>query len=695
MQDLQRARHLLQAGRLHDARLAAEQARARAPDSPHPHAVLARVAEAAAHPADAMSAWLEAAVRAGPDPAPWRELGRVALSLGRLEEAELALQTAVQRAPRHGPTRAALAAALEARGRASAAVEHLIAAASLGAGSHHLVEAGDLAWRSGDPRKAVAVWQVAVDRNPGDAEAWSKLARGHHALGGREAAAGAAAQAATLDPGPARHRLHGTLSRAAGNIETARAAFEAALAFDPDDATAMWALAACVPAVCRSAAEEAEVLARYDRDLAHVRALLARRPDAAGWPDAIQTAFPAHYLEDGQASRQAMHGELLTAAATQVPTPPRASRGEDPRVHLVAVSAYFREHTVHKLFTGWLRDLDRTRFRVTALACPSREDAETDVVCAAVDHFGRLPRDLPGALQQLAAAAPDVLLFPELGMDPQVLRIAAHRLAPVQAVAWGHPITTGLPSIDLFLSSAAMEPGGHWTHEQRVDLPGLGLHLTPCAPPETPLDRAALGLPQDRPLLLSVQTLSKYRARADRLHARIAKAAPGALLVFVEDPSEAVTATFRDRMASAFAAEGLALDAHVRILPRQDSIGWRSLLMVGDLFLDSPDWSGGNTTLEALALGLPVLAFPGTTMRGRHALGIVREAGLPDLLSPDDEKTWVETAARIGRDPSLRAGLAASVRERAPRIFADRRGVPALEACLLEALEKRAALPVT
>jgi len=690
MQDLQRARQLLQAGRLHDARLAAEQARSCAPHDPHPHAVLARIAEAAGRPADAMAAWLEAAGRAGPDPAPWRELGRVALGLDRLQEAELALETAVQRAPRHGPTRVALASVLEARGRTSAAVEQLLAAASLGTRGPLLVAAGDLAWRSGDPRKAVAVWQVAVDRNPGDAEAWSKLARGHHALGGREAAAAAAARAASLDPCPPRHRLHGTLARAAGTIETARTAFEAALAIDPDDPTAMWALAACVPAVCRSSEEEAEVLARYDRDLARVRALMARRPDAPEWPDAVQSAFPAHYLEDGQASRQAVHGELLTAAATQVPTPPRASRGEDPRVHLVAVSAYFREHTVHKLFTGWLRDLDRTRFRVTALACPSREDGETAVVRAAVDHFDRLPSDLRGALRQLAAVAPDVIFFPELGMDPQVLRIAAHRLAPVQAVAWGHPITTGLPSIDLFLSSAAMETGESWTHEQRVDLPGLGLHLTPCAPPATPLGREALGLPADRPLLLCVQTLSKYRARADQLHARVARAAPDALLVFVEDPSEAVTATFRDRMAGAFAAEGLTLDAHVRIIPRQDARGWRSLLLAGDLFLDSPDWSGGNTTLEALALGLPVLAFPGTTMRGRHSLGIVREAGLPDLLSPDTPEAWVAAAARIACDPELRAKLAAAVEAGVPALFQDRRGVPALEACLLDALERSA-----
>ena len=42
----------------------------------------------------------------------------------------------------------------------------------------------------------------------------------------------------------------------------------------------------------------------------------------------------------------------------------------------------------------------------------------------------------------------DVAVFPELGMSPRTWRLAMLRSAPVQAVGWGHPVTTGLPSID-------------------------------------------------------------------------------------------------------------------------------------------------------------------------------------------------------------------------------------------------------
>ena len=52
----------------------------------------------------------------------------------------------------------------------------------------------------------------------------------------------------------------------------------------------------------------------------------------------------------------------------------------------------------------------------------------------------------------------DVLIYPEIGMDPLTVKLASMRLARVQAATWGHPETTGLPTIDHYLSAEALEP---------------------------------------------------------------------------------------------------------------------------------------------------------------------------------------------------------------------------------------------
>ncbi len=44
----------------------------------------------------------------------------------------------------------------------------------------------------------------------------------------------------------------------------------------------------------------------------------------------------------------------------------------------------------------------------------------------------------------------DILFYPDLGMTPLTYFLAFARLAPVQCVSWGHPVTTGIPAHRLF-----------------------------------------------------------------------------------------------------------------------------------------------------------------------------------------------------------------------------------------------------
>lgn len=52
-------------------------------------------------------------------------------------------------------------------------------------------------------------------------------------------------------------------------------------------------------------------------------------------------------------------------------------------------------------------------------------------------------QDLNHITQQVRAAALDVLLYPEIGLDPVTYFLSFARLAPVQAVWFGHPDSTG------------------------------------------------------------------------------------------------------------------------------------------------------------------------------------------------------------------------------------------------------------
>src|SRR5439155_19228973 len=115
------------------------------------------------------------------------------------------------------------------------------------------------------------------------------------------------------------------------------------------------------------------------------------------------------------------------------------------------------------------------------------QDPLATAVEAAADRFLRVPREPEAARRLVAEQGLDVLLFTDVGMDALTYTLAFSRMAPVQCVGWGHPVTTGSPTMDYFVSSELLEvPGAdeHYT-EQLVRLPSLGTYYHRLEPPQT------------------------------------------------------------------------------------------------------------------------------------------------------------------------------------------------------------------
>ncbi|MGE4552478.1 MAG: hypothetical protein AB7D57_05170, partial [Desulfovibrionaceae bacterium] len=496
-----------------------------------------------------------------------------------------------------------------------------------------------------------------------------------------------------------------------GDAAAALADFQAACAADPEHAAARWgACFARLPVGFEAEADIAPARAAYAEALAGLEAWLdadpARQIRAAD--QAAGNLQPFYLTYQGQNDRplQARYGALLArvmaARHPDLARPPAARRRTAPgdRLRVGVCSAFFHEHSVWKIPTrGWLAGLDRKRFAVTGLYCGAPQDACTEEARALCDDFVHEPGNLERLVRAARERELDAVLFPEVGMAPLTARAAALRLAPVQAVGLGHPMTTGLPTMDYFLSCDCMEPetgAEAWYTERLVRLPGASLWYEPIRRAAPPLTRADFGLPEDAVLLFSPQSLFKYLPRHDAFFPRTAAAAgAGAdgvrcVFVFVEHRRAArLTARFRARLERAFAAAGLAPDRHMVLLPHQPPERYRALTACCDAFLDSLGWSGFNTAMEAAEAGLPMLTCPGDCLRARHALAVVRGLGLDDAVAADPDQ-YVAMAARLARDRAWRADLAERVRAAAPRLWRDAAPIRALEAWLEAAVAEAA-----
>jgi len=91
---------------------------------------------------------------------------------------------------------------------------------------------------------------------------------------------------------------------------------------------------------------------------------------------------------------------------------------------------------------------------------------------------------------------------------------------------------------------------------------------------------------------------------------------------------------------------------------------------VCDLMLDTLHWSGGNTSLDAIACGLPVVTLPGRYMRGRQSAGMLRLMKIDELVARDEDD-YVRIATTLIDDADLRRSLAARIRDARTSIFDD------------------------
>ena len=110
--------------------------------------------------------------------------------------------------------------------------------------------------------------------------------------------------------------------------------------------------------------------------------------------------------------------------------------------------------------------------------------------------------------------------------------------------------------------------------------------------------------------------------------------------------------------------------ARILWLPQCGHETYLRINMACTAMLDTTRWSGGNTTLDALATGLPVLTRPGRFMRARQSTAMLQLLGVGELVSRDDDDT-VRLAARLAGEAAWRDALRARILASRPRIFDD------------------------
>ena len=364
----------------------------------------------------------------------------------------------------------------------------------------------------------------------------------------------------------------------------------------------------------------------------------------------------------------------------------------DKPLRVGIVSGYFYYHSVWKIpMKGWIENLDKNKFNLYGYYTGNKKDKETG---SSRNYFHRFVEDIYDFEKLCRTIVNDnlhVLIYPEIGMDPVTVKLAGLRLAPVQCVSWGHPETTGFPTIDYYLSGELMEPADADTHytEKLIRLPNLSIFYTPFEFPVVDMDREAFGLRPDTVLYHCCQSLYKFLPQYDEVFPRIAKEVGNCQFLFSSFPFIGeVLEKFRSRISRAFQNFDLDANDYVVYLPLLNPAQYQALNRLSDVYLDCIGWSGCNSVLEALAENLPVVTMPGGLMRSREGAAILTMMGLKETIA-DTLDDYVNLSVRLARDIEWRRSIYKKITENKHLVYQDKSCIAALEDFILLAVKEK------
>lgn len=353
------------------------------------------------------------------------------------------------------------------------------------------------------------------------------------------------------------------------------------------------------------------------------------------------------------------------------------ARGQ--RIRIGFLSEFLVEHTIGKLYLGFISHLDRSRFEVVVIHTPkSKRDNFRQHLDVRADKVLTLPSYLKGQQQAVLAEKLDVLFYPDIGMAPPTYFLAHARLAPVQVVGWGHPDTTGLDTMDYFVSAVSIEPEDaeeHYT-ERLIRLNRLPCYYQPWVVPARIPSRTTMGLPETGTLYGCPQSLFKFHPDFDAVLASVAEGDPAGHIVLLDGKHSIWAKQLKARWAKA----APILLERVRFLPHMPLDHFMALIAHVDVLLDPIHFGSGNTLYEAMVYGTPVVTWPGQFMRGRIVAGAYQQMGITDAPIARRLEDYAPLALDFGRDQERRRALRQASLESAGReLFEDMRAVREFE----------------
>jgi len=268
----------------------------------------------------------------------------------------------------------------------------------------------------------------------------------------------------------------------------------------------------------------------------------------------------------------------------------------------------------------------------------------------------------------------DVLLYCDIGMNMETYFLACNKLAKKQITTFGHSCTSGIKTIDSFISSELFENYNiidHFYTEKLIKFNNLGmfyydpfkfLHFTKY----DLLKRNQLKISETKIIYVCLHTFLKLNYKfLNTLIKLLLLSKNSELYISLDTNQNNINIKhFKQKIKK------YNISNRIKILKRQNFFYYYSYLNIANVIIEPFPFGGLNSTYDVFSLNnpKPIVSLPSKFISGRFTYGILKLLNLNELIAKN-ENDYINKIIKIGKSKILQNNISNKMKNKKKFIF--------------------------
>lgn len=340
-------------------------------------------------------------------------------------------------------------------------------------------------------------------------------------------------------------------------------------------------------------------------------------------------------------------------------------------VLLVILEWFSKAHSIYRTHSKTIEEA-RQHFHVVGMAYEGCVDDVTKQVFdefIAIDQTQSMIEQLRLIQQESSTRNAQIMYMPSVGMFPLTMWLSNLRVAPIQAMALGHPATTHAHAVDYVVVEEDYVGDESCFSEKLLKLPsdGMPYRASGALPEELKVSEPRLN-PEVVQIALCATTMKLNPGFLETCARIVQQSSVPVHFHMLIGQAQGLIYPAVKRLVARF------LGSSATVYPHQNYDDYMRIIAGCDLFINPFPFGNTNGIIDTVTAGLVGICKTGREVHEHIDEGIFNRLGFPDWMTTHTNKEYIQAVVRLANEHELRAELCKTLAgpERIQKMFEGR-----------------------